>query len=179
MIELDTPRGPIQKRVTELEGKSFGMVVSPLGEELSFSGLSEVKYDLPPAGMQNVQTEFENFFPDLAGRSLRVGDSWPIETQVTDIAFNSGKKINLQIVHTFEGFETIDGMHCAKITTVLEGALDESGERMARAPEMTGRFTGSGVTYLAYAEGLLVRTSTTLRGSGVSAMRWPWPPAMT
>jgi hypothetical protein len=169
MIELDTPRGPIQKRVNELEGKSFGMVVSPLGEELKFSGVSAVKYDLPPAGVQNVQSEFEAFFPDLAGRSLAVGDSWAIETQVADTAFNSGKKINLQIVHTFEGFETVDGMNCAKITTVLEGSLDDSGERMTRAPEMTAKFTGSGVTYLAHEEGWLVRTSTTLRGSGVSA----------
>lgn len=169
MIELDTPRGPIQKRVTELVGKSFGMGISPLGQELSFSGTSAVRYDLPPAGPQNVAGEFETFFPDLVGRPLRVGDSWPIENRVTDVAFNSGKKIILQIVHTLEGFETIDGMSCAKITTVMEGALDEAGERMTRAPEMTARFTGSGTTYLAHEEGLLVRTSTTLRGTGVAA----------
>jgi len=168
-VKLDTPRGLTQKRVPEVEGKSFGMVVSPLGEELSFSGTGAVLYDLPPAGTQNVQIEFEAFFPDLAGRPLSVGDQWETENRITDTAFNSGKKIRLQTVHTLEGFETIDGMDCAKITSVIRGALDESSERITRAPEMSASFEGFAVAYLAYEKGFLVRTTTTLRGSGVAA----------
>jgi hypothetical protein len=167
VVELDTPRGEMKREIAELHGKSFGMVLSALGEASSFSGGGEVRYEMPPAGTLSVQTEFEGFFPNLANGPLRVGDSWSSANQVTDTAFNSGKRINLESVHTLTGFETVEGMECAKITTSMHGMLDETGERMTRTPEMTGSFEGTGVWYFAYEEGLLVRSSMTLRGAGV------------
>jgi hypothetical protein len=167
MVEIDAPRGEMKREIAELHGKSFGMVLSALGEESSFSGGGEVLYQMPPAGTLSVQTEFESFFPNLADGQVRVGDSWASTAQITDTAFHSGKKINLESVHTLTGFETVDGMECAKITTSMHGMLDETGERMTRAPEMTGKFEGTGVWHFAYEEGLLVRSSLTLRGAGV------------
>jgi len=168
-FKLDTPRGPHEREVTEVRGKSFGMTLSSLGEESDFSGAAEVTYDMQPAGRLSVATQFENFFPNLPEGPLSVGDSWPTEALVTDTAFNSTKMINLQSVHTLAGFETVDGMECAKITTRMNGGLEQIGEKMTRGPEITARLEGAGVWYFAYEEGLLVQSSVTIRGAGEMA----------
>ena len=168
-VHLDTPRGEIEREISEVLGKSFGMVLTSLGEEPSFSGVGEVAYDMLPAGKLNVATDLEAFFPNLADGPLRVGDTWSSTDLITDTVFNSGKKINLQIVYSLAGFETIDGMECAKISAAMNGMLEEGGERMTRTPEMTARFDGTGVWYFAYEEGLLIRNSTTIHGLGEMA----------
>ena len=40
---LDTPRGEIERDIPKVLGKSFGMVLSPLGEESDFTDFSEVE----------------------------------------------------------------------------------------------------------------------------------------
>jgi hypothetical protein len=170
-IRLDTPRGEIEREIAEVLGKSFGMVLSPSGEESGFTGANEVSYDMPPAGRLNVATDFQAFFPNLADGPLLVGESWPTEEQITDTAFNSGKMINLQSVHTLAGFETIDGMKCARINSRMNGMLEQTGERMTRAPEMTARFEGNAVWFFAYEKGLLASMTMTLRGAGEMTTR--------
>lgn len=167
IVGLDTPRGEVKRQVTELVGKSFDLVLSPHGEVSGFSRIAEVSYDMPPLGAQNVQIDFERFFPHLVDRSLADGERWATTHRLTDTAFNSGKKIVLEGVHTLTGFETIDGRKCAKINSFMNGMLEEGVERMTRAPEMTGRFDGNATWFFAIEEGLLVKSSTTLRGSGV------------
>jgi hypothetical protein len=166
IVELDTPRGEIKRVIHEVLGKSFGMTLSPLGREVNFSGTGEVRYEQPPAGTLNVRTDLEGFFPNLKDGPVRVGESWKSSDLLTDTAFNSEKKIHLQSVHTLTGFETLDGMECAKFSTRMNGMLEQVGDRMTRAPEMTARFEGMATWHFALEEGLLVRMSTTLRGGG-------------
>jgi hypothetical protein len=114
----------------------------------------------------NVSDDFKAFFPNLPEEPVKIGDRWSTTQYLKDMAFNSAQKIVLESVHTLTAVETIDGMECAKITTVMHGMLEELGERMTRTPEMVARLDGTGTWYVAYQEGLLVRTSMTLRGSG-------------
>jgi hypothetical protein len=163
---LDTPRGEIERDIPKVFGKSFGMVLSPLGEESYFTETKEVAYEMQPAGWMNVSDDFMAFFPNLPEGPIKTGERWTTTQYLKDMAFNSAQKIILESVHTLTGVETIDGMECAKISTVMHGMLEELGEKWTRAPEMMARFDGTGTWYVAYETGLLVRTSMTLRGSG-------------
>jgi hypothetical protein len=163
---LDTPRGELERDIPKIFGKSFGMVLSPTGDETDFSETQEVAYEMQPAGWMNVSDDFKAFFPNLPEEPVKIGDRWTTTEYIKDMAFNSSQKIVLDSIHTLTGVETIDGMECAKISTVMHGMLEELGERMTRTPEMTGRFEGTGTWHVAYEEGLLVRTSMTLRGTG-------------
>jgi hypothetical protein len=163
---LDTSRGEIERDIPKVMGKSFGMVLSPLGEESDFSDTKEVAYEMQPAGWMNVSDDFKAFFPNLPEGPVKINERWSTTQYLKDMAFNSSQKIVLESVHTLTGVETIDGMECAKISTVMHGMLEEMGERWTRAPEMMARFDGTGTWYFAYEKGLLVRSSMTLRGSG-------------
>ncbi len=163
---LDTPRGEIERDIPKVIGKSFGMVLSSLGEESDFSDIKNVAYEMQPAGWMNVSDDFAAFFPDLPEEPVKIGERWSTTQYLKDLAFNSAQKIVLESVHTLDGVETIDGMECAKISTVMHGEMEELGERWSRAPEMMARFDGTGTWYVAFEKGLLVRSSMTLRGTG-------------
>jgi hypothetical protein len=165
-VEIQTPRGEINRDLKEVEGKSFAMNLSPLGGESNLSGAEEVMYQIPPLGPQNVASDFQAIFPDLAGRPVRVGESWTTSQTIADERFESEAVFELTNENTLEGLETIDGIECAKITSRINGTWRTTEVSAASREEVLGTLTGTGVWYFAYREGLLVQFSTTTRTSG-------------
>jgi len=169
-FRLETPRGEMGREVSEIAGKSFEMVLSARGEELSLSGADTVVYDLGPVGRQNVEDMFVTFFPDLAPGPVRVGETWTSTSTTTDKAYSSGAMVNLESVNTLEGLETIDGVECVKITSAIGGTMEGTSADPREIAAVAGAIEGAGVWYFAYKEGVLVKMTTSVRVTGEMTM---------
>jgi hypothetical protein len=167
---LESPRGEMGREVSEIEGKSFAMVLSSQGEELNLSGADAVVYDLGPAGRQSVEDMFVTFFPDLAPEPVRVGETWKTTSTTTDKAYSSGTTVNLESVNTFEGLETVDGVECVKITSVMTGSMEGASADPREIPAVAGTVEGTGVWFFAYKKGVLVKMNTRIRVTGEMTM---------
>jgi len=59
------------------------MVLSPLGAEVDVSGAESITYQFA-SGPRSVAPGFKVFFPDLAGKPVKVGDTWPSSFVIED-----------------------------------------------------------------------------------------------
>lgn len=141
-------------------GKSFDLVLSPLGDEVDLSGAEDIKYSAGPLGDRSVKSDFEGAFADLAGRPVKVGDSWTSTDSVSIDQGNSVVLIESESVHTLDGYETVDGLECARVVTEVTGAISGEGEQMGAPLVFDGTLGGSESWYFAYKEGYLVKTSS-------------------
>jgi hypothetical protein len=69
-------------------------------------------------------------------------------------------QIQLQNVHTLEGFETVDGMECARVSTQVTGTISGSGNQMGQDMTFSGTSKGKGVWHFAIKEGIYVKAAS-------------------
>jgi len=178
-LNITSPQGDLSPDMSAVIGKSFDMTLSPLGKELDLSGAESIKYDLGPAGKRSVKSNFQALFPDLAGRPVKIGDTWTSKDTITEQSGNVEIHINLENVNTLEGFETVNGLECAKITATVTGILEGIGEQMGMDLTFDGEIEGTDTWYFAYKEGIFVKmitkafTEGTIIASGPQDMTIP------
>jgi hypothetical protein len=134
--------------LTSLRGKSFDMVLSPLGSEVDVSAAEAITYE-SQAGPRSIATGFKLFFPDLPGKPLQVGDSWPSGGGTTEKTGGIEIKLEFQNVNTFEGLETVDGRECARIRSEVTGSISGSGNQQGMDMVFTGTGKGTDLWYFA------------------------------
>jgi len=169
-VRFDTPRGEKSREVDEVVGKSFGMVLSSLGEQRSLSGAAKLRYSLAMTDEQSVESDFHGFFPGLPSGPVEVGATWTSAETMKDDAFGSTTAIHLESVHTLAGIEAVDGVKCAKITSVIHGNLEPDRTDRVRGAFVEGTVEGTGVWYFSYKEGSLVQRTAKLRATGRMTM---------
>lgn len=167
---MEGPRGEGRKKILQVEGKSFDLVLSRNGEEADLSGAGLIRYDLPSGVRQSVEADFQALFPDLPTTPVVAGDSWTGTERIVDEALGSPVPIELRVVHTVEGFEVVDGMDCVKIRSTMNAGLERTAETPDDAPRQflpfVGQIVGTAIWQFAYEEGILVRKSVTRRAAG-------------
>jgi hypothetical protein len=158
-MSITSTQGDMSPDLNSLKGKSFDMVLSPLGSEVDVSGAEAITYDLTD-GTRNLAADFKMFFPDLPGKSLKVGDTWPSSAGVNDKKGGIETRSDLAFVNTLVGFETVDGMACAKISSQVTGTVSGSGNQMGQDLTFSGTLKGTDIWYFAVKEALLVKSTT-------------------
>jgi hypothetical protein len=160
-LNIKGPQGDLSPDMGGVVGASFDMTLSPLGKEMDVSGAKAIKYNVGPQGERNLASEFESFFPDLAGRPLKVGGTWTTRDTINVEEGKSKIKIILKNDNTLVGYETVNGLECAKISAAVTGSLAGEGEQGGAALIFEGDLTGEDTWYFAYKEGVFVKTSST------------------
>lgn len=156
-------------------GKSFDMVVSPLGIEIDVSGAEALTYE-SPSGTSNLASGFKVFFFDLPGKPVKAGDSWPTNFVIEEKNDAMNVRIDMQSVNTLEGFETVDGMECARIIAKNTGTISGTGFQQGMDFEISGTITGTETWYFAPKEGLYVKSKGEYGGDimvSASGMTFP------
>jgi hypothetical protein len=166
-VSMASPQGELVPDTSTVTGKSFDMTVSAIGEESDLEGAASVRYDLGPAGDRGLTAEFSNIFPDLPGRPIAIGDSWTTTTDATEDTGQASIHISIENINTLTGFETIDGRECARIAVEFTGTLEGEGSEQNVKWTTTGDLSGTGTTYFAHEEGILVRETSSGVGEGV------------
>jgi len=151
--------GVVSADMTPVKGKSFDMVLSPTGIEVDVSGAEAITYVLA-TGTRSVAAGFKLFFPDLPGRPVKVGDSWPSSGAIDEKAGSTNIRLEFQVVNTLEGFEAVDGIECARISSKNTGTISGTGQQEGADLLFGGTIEGTDVWYFAVKEGLYVKSTS-------------------
>jgi len=174
-------QGDMSPDMSGVKGKSFDMVLSPLGSEVDVSGAEAITYDIA-GDSRNLSSGFKMFFPDLPGKPIKVGDTWPSSAGTEEKSNSMKIQLNFENVNTLEGFETVDGMECARISSQVTGTITGTGNQMGADLTFAGTSKGKDVWYFAVKEGILVKAtsdSTTDMSIDVSAAGMTIPVTQT
>lgn len=152
-------QGDMSPDLAAVKGKSFDMVLSPLGAEVDVTGAEAITFSVAGES-QSVASEFKTYFPDLPGKPIKVGDTWPSTTTVDEKNGPISVQVTLQNVNTLEGFETVDGMECAKVSTTFTGTVAGSGNQMGMDLAISGTTKGTGSWHFAVKDGVLVKSAS-------------------
>lgn len=178
-VDISSSQGDLSPDLSSVIGESFEMVLSPLGKELDVSDAASIQYDLGVGGSRSVETNFQTVFPDLADKPIKIGDTWSSTDTITEKTSIGEVILSFESVNTLEGFETVDGLECIKVTARVTGTLDGEGEQMGVEMSFKGEIEGTETWYFAYKEGIFVtgimtaHTEATITTSGAQAMTIP------
>ncbi len=156
-MEVFSPQADITVDMSPVMGKSFDMILSSLGQELDLSGAESIQYDLPSEGKRDVVSDFKTFFPNLAGRPLKIGDTWTSQDTLIQKANRGALNIIFNSVNEITGFETLNGLECVKIVSKFTGTLDGQGEQQGMDLNTEGDTEGTDTWYFAYKKGIFVQ----------------------
>jgi hypothetical protein len=155
-INIKAPQREISPDMSPVIGKSFLMILSSLGEELDVSGAKSIQFE-GATGKRNVASRFQTLFPNPAGKPVKVGDSWTTHDAIVEEGETGKVTINFKNDHTLEGFETVEGMECARIKAKVSGNLEGDGTQGEATYTIKGGYEGTDTWYFAYKEGILVK----------------------
>jgi hypothetical protein len=172
-INISGPQGELTPDMSTVEGKSFDFTMSRLGKELDLSGAESIQYDLGQAGKRDLASNFQAIFPDLADKPVKVGDTWTSKDTITEKIGDGEIKISLESLNTLAGFETVDGLECAKITAKVTGALEGGGEQMGAELVFKGDIEGTETWHFAFKEGFFVKQIADVFTKGTVSVRGP------
>jgi hypothetical protein len=174
---LETPQGKFTADTEPAIGESFDMVLSALGKETGLDEADGIEYSLGMAGTRSVRPEFEAFFPDLPDGRVKIWDTWT--TQDTINVADSGMDVQIvsENLNVLEGYETVNGRDCAKVTVDISGSVIGEGMQGGANLEFEGDMTGKETWYFDYAKGLFVKSSSEI--SVVATVSVTGPQEMT
>jgi hypothetical protein len=175
------PQGDNSPDMTALAGKTFDMVLSPLGQEVDVSGAEALTYEMA-TGTRNLATTFKLFFPDLPGKPLKVGDTWPSSAEANEKTGVIDLRLNIQNVNHFEGLETVDGVECARIRSDVTATMTGTGNQQGMDIVFSGTGQGTDLWYFAVKDGIYVKSTGELKmdmSITVSAMGMTLPVTTT
>jgi len=174
-------QGDMSPNMSAVKGKTFDMVLSPLGSEVDVSGAEAITYDIATE-TRNIASGFKMFFPDMPGKPVKVGDTWPSASGTDEKTSSMSIRIDFQNVNTLEGFETVDGMECARISSQVTGTITGTGNQGGSDLTFAGTSKGKDVWYFAVKEGIYVKgtsDSTTQMSIDVAAAGMTIPMSQT
>jgi hypothetical protein len=155
-------QGEFSADTDDVAGATFDMTLSALGKEVDLEGAEAIEYGIGPLGDRSIKADFEGAFPDLAGRPVKIGDSWAASDTVNIDQGNSQIVIVSDGINTLDGYETLDGLECARVLVDVTGTITGEGEQMGAPLVFDGTLTGTETWYFAYKEGVLVEWSADL-----------------
>lgn len=156
-MQVESAGGTVTPDMGSLIGKTFDIVLSPLGREIEYIGTESLQYELGQGGKRNIDSFFKSIFPDLADRTVKIGDSW---TSRDDTLYEGGgieTHIISDTVHTLQGVETINGLDCIKVTAAITGTIEGKGKQGGADLTFLGKSTGTTTWYFAYKQGIFVK----------------------
>ena len=151
-----------------LQKKTFLMTLDEYGDEGELVGNDDLIYNINRIGEQSLAPDFVDFFPDLPGRPLHVGESWT-ETDTLDL---SDHGVHTQLVNKnknkLAGYALIRDHECAMIKVEYLGLLKSinysEGEEYITTAEIKGTYT----CFFDYQRGQFVRMISEGEGKGES-----------
>ena len=156
---IATPQGELVPDTSHVEGESFDMTFSPIGEELDVSSAESIQYEIEPGSLHNMVSKFQAVFPDVAGRPVKIGDTWTTKAVITETTNRSETLVSIESLNTIEGFETVDGLECVRIKAEFTGTIEGKSEpKPGMELESKGDLKGTDTWYFAYKEGIYVKT---------------------
>jgi hypothetical protein len=165
-------QGDMSPDMSSVKGKSFDMVLAPTGAEVDVSGAEAITYSIATE-TRDISSGFKTFFPDLPGKSVKIGDSWPASAAFDEKTGSMNIHVDLQYVHTLDGFETVDGLECARIRANVTGTISGTGSQQGLEMLFGGTHQGTDVWYFAVKEGFFIKSTSELTTDATISISGP------
>jgi hypothetical protein len=163
---VDSPQGVMGGGIGEVEGKTFNITIRNNGKVADISGAVATTFVVQGQGQSNLSGTFTDFFPVLPEGKVNVGYSW---TSVDTVNVESGMNSQVTIMNSdnkFEGFEDVEGMSCAKISSTTSGTSNMKNESQGMSMQTSGNFTGTSTTWFSPEKGYFVKFNSTTKMTG-------------
>ncbi len=168
--DAETPQGNLSPDMSPVFGKSFHITLSPLGKELAMTGGDTIIYSMGQAGERTLTSNFQTIFPDLAGKPVKIGDTWTTNDTINIKEGGMDMKMTFVSVNTLQGFETLDGYECVKVTAKSTGKLEGEGQQGPANLYFEGDIEGKDTWYFAYKKGIFVKSISDGMTEGIIAV---------
>lgn len=171
--DIGTPQGPFTADAATVVGKSFEMYLSTLGKELDLSGADAIKYSIGAAGERSILPDFQGIFPDLGSAPVKVGDTWTVRDTTNIDEGGVALAITTETVDKVEGFESVGGVDCARITGTVTGQAKGAGEQQGTQVGIDSKMSGTETWLFAYKLGRLVKFNSEMSMDGAVTLGGP------
>lgn len=176
---IRSPRGEVNADVSRITGNKFAMNLSGSGREFNYSGAESLQYYLNQREKRNIAGSFQTIFPDLPEQPVKTGDTWKTYDTITEKGDGGILQSVIEYQNTLEGFETLLGFECAKITATYTGILKGAGTYQDVQSLMKGTINGQDTIFFDFKKGVLVKhilsgtvkSTTTTSGEKESVIR--------
>jgi hypothetical protein len=156
-LDVSSPQGDLSPDVSSVIGKSFNMVLSNLGKELDLSGAESIAYEMGPSGERSIVSDFQAVFPDMAGKPVKIGDTWTTHDTINVKGGNADLRLTFENINTLKGLETVNGMECVKVIAAVTGTMTGEGQQGPANLYFEGDIEATDTWYFAYKKGVFVK----------------------
>jgi hypothetical protein len=163
---IDSPQGSAGGKVPDVKGKVFNMVLSPSGKEIDISEAKLIAVNIEGVGQSDAAESFNDFFPDLPAGTISPGFTWTTKDSISSGSTANSMVLTVKADNKFEGYEIVDGVNCAKISSTIAGTRIQNTETMGMSLVVTGPYTGTSLIYFAVDEGYLLKQTVTSKLTG-------------
>ena len=153
-------QGRLDGDMSKVIGKSFTMTLSSLGKEHNLEEAEAIEYSLGSGGKRNIATDFQTVFPNLADKPIKIGDTWTTQDTVSEKTDNFEMNIFLTTTNTLTGYEIVDGLECAKITSESTGPFKGKAFQGGMNMDINAKTQVTDIWYFAYKKGYFVQTTS-------------------
>ena len=153
-----------------INGKSFDMMISANGSELSYphpDQLLRLDMGAMAGGELNLEFILKYNFPELPDSPVKGGETWQETFQRTQIEGSLQPLVNINAVHQYVDVEKVDGYDCIKVESTYKAEIEGSEEQMGMIWTYIGKLEGSSTWYFAVQEGFVVKVSTIEKSKGI------------
>jgi hypothetical protein len=169
-LDVQSPQGNVTPDLGGIIGKSFDLVLSPLGKEVDVTGAAVFQIDMGQSGRHDLTSNFQAFFPDLPDHAVKVGDKWPSEDTVVQKSDQGDIHLNFKNDNTLDGFETIDGRECARIKVAIKGTMSGALNQGGVALTLDAKLEGTQTWYFDVKAGVYVQSEMKATMGGIIAI---------
>jgi hypothetical protein len=162
----ESPMGSSGGAVADVTGKAFNIVVAPEGKSVDVSEAQKFTYTIEGSGETDLSQAVSDFFPVLPANSVKPGDTWNFTDSVTSKSTAMSMKMMVNSVNKLEGYETAEGMECAKISAVISGTRQMTVVNQGMDIFIKGPFSGTAEILFAVKEGYFIRQTVTTKMTG-------------
>lgn len=163
-IFLKTPGQDLTPDMENVIGQHFAIKLTSWGKESDFAQAAAITFNLG-GETRNLAPEYQSFFPDLPRTPVKPGDSWSYSDTIREESGGNWLHLYVNCTATLEGYETIDGRDCIKVTVPFSGVVLGEGNSHGMIMKTTGEISGTDSYYFDYKQGVLVK----IRSDGKAA----------
>lgn len=161
-----SPMGYAGGDMGSVRGKSMNIVIAPTGKPVDLTAAESVTFVVEGSGESNMGQSIMDFFHLLPDKDVKTGDTWEITDSVsTSTPVMKMKSIDSS-VNKLEGFEKVDGIECARISSTHTGTWSMNVQSQGYDIYIKGPYTGTSECLFAVNEGYFVKNTTSTKMTG-------------
>jgi hypothetical protein len=162
----NSPMGYSSGEMVGVRGKTCNIIISPDGKVVDISEAASLVFTVEGSGESNLSQNMSDLFPLLPSKPVAAGEIWNITDSVSTKSSTMSMKVVDNTINKLEGFETVDGIECAKISTQHSGTWMMDIQSQGMEISIKGPFTGTSECLFAVKEGYFVKNTSSSKMTG-------------